>query len=116
MGDSNHSVLQPDTQGDTKEVATLTDAVAMTCASTSTNSDHYCSAKYSTIVTDTSVYQDAMLKYWKKKCLGVTSKKLELKSYELSAPWSEDALKSDECKVKFYMGLPSFSILIIVYI
>jgi hypothetical protein len=28
-----------------------------------------------------------------------------------NVPWSENALKSDDCNVKFYTGLPSLSIL-----
>ena len=103
------TVLQADTQGGTKEVATQTDAVCMTDASTSTSNDHYCNGKHSAAMTDISGrYVEAL----EEECLQATGKKLELKS---SAPWSENALKSDEHKVKFYTGLPSFSILMIVY-
>lgn len=47
IGGSSHSVLQADTQGGTKEVATQTDAVCMTDASTSTSNDLYCNGKHS---------------------------------------------------------------------
>ena len=44
--------------------------------------------------------------------LKTASKKSEFRSNE---PWSENAFRSDEHKVKFYTGLPSFSILMIIY-
>lgn len=37
------------------------------------------------------------------------------KPTECCSPWSEDALKTDELKVNFYTGLPSFSILMIIF-
>lgn len=64
---------------------------------------------------DSSTMTDMSARYisaLEEECLQVTGEKRELKS---NVPWSENALQFDEQKVKFYTGLPSFSILMIIY-
>ena len=112
MSESSQSVLQEEAVTRTKEVAVQTDSVSLTDSSTSISSSHYCCVKHSATMTDTSGrYIEAL----EEECLQATGKRLELKSNSFTVPWSESELKCDEHKVKFFTGLPSFSILMIVY-
>ena len=66
-------------------------------------------------MADSSTMTDMSARYisaLEEECLQATGEKQELKS---NVPWSENALRFDEQKVKFYTGLPSFSILMIIY-
>ena len=79
----------------TKEVAVQTDNVSLTDSPTSKSSSHYCCAKHSATVTDTSGrYIEAL----EEECLQATGKRLKLKSNSFTVPWSESELKCDERK------------------
>ena len=91
-------VMQPN------EVATQIDVISTSEASTST-SDGSCNA--ATMTDMSGRYIEAL----EEECLKPVSEKCG----EFSAPWSENALKSDERKVKFFTGLPSFGILMVVF-
>ena len=109
MSESSQSVLQEEADAHTKEVAVQTDSVSLTDSSTSIS---YCCFKHSATITDMSGHYIEALE---EECLQATSKRLELKFNSFTVPWSESELKCDEHKVKFYTGLPSFSILMIIY-
>ena len=109
MGNSSHSVVLGHIQGHTKEVATQTDVVSTTNSSTTTlNDDHYCSV--ATMTDISGRYVEALEEESR-----ATGNRLQVKAHDLDAPWSENALKSDENKVKFCTGLPSFTTLMVIY-
>ena len=115
MSESSQSVLQEEAGTRTKEVAIQTDSVILTDSSTSISTSHYCYVKHSATMTDTSGVSGRYIEALEEECLQATGKRLELKSNSFTVPWSESELKCDEHKVKFYTGLPSFSILMIIY-
>ena len=109
-GSSSSSTLEPHTQGITKEVATQTTAVETTDAATCTEGNIH--------LTDSAVMTDMSGRYvqaLEEECLGSADRKVELECKEGRFLCSEDAFKSDGNKVKFYTGLPCFSILMVVF-
>ena len=98
--------FQVSTSKDMKEVATQTDSLGMVDACTNT---HHGSVKHSATMPDMSGH---CIEALEEGHLKTASKKSEFRSNE---PWSENAFWSDEHKIKFYTGLPSSSILMIIY-